>query len=129
MSGHLVTTNGNFRGVQSPKKLGGDLDDSIWVDCEFIECDLSGIIISHAVFSGCRFCDTAFYSAWVFQAKFIDCKFDNCDLAGDFIQAIFVRCRFEKCDFGHADLDGVAKWEGAEAYECVVSDGSLPIVP
>jgi uncharacterized protein YjbI with pentapeptide repeats len=129
MASKLVKTGKIFRDIQKPLELGSDLEDSIWVECEFADCELSGIHIYSAVFFRCYFEESIFYWANAFQAKFIDCKFKRCDLRGDFNEASFVRCGFENCELGDDNLGGEVKWEGAVAHECVIIGDPLPIVP
>jgi uncharacterized protein YjbI with pentapeptide repeats len=129
MASKLITTGKVFRDIKKAKDLGSELGDSIWVDCEFENCELSGVYIYSAIFSRCIFDDVTFYWANAFQSKFIDCQFLSCDLRGDFNDASFVRCRFEKCELSDDNLGGKVEWEGAVAHECIVIGGSLPIVP
>lgn len=129
MPSNLIVSGKKFRRVQKPTELGNELEDSVWVDCEFVDCELSGIYIYNAVFSRCYFEEAIFYWANAFRARFIDCKFLHCDLRGDFTEARFVRCGFERCEVGSDNLGGEVKWKGAIAHECVVSGEALPTAP
>ena len=118
----------NYRGIGEPSELANNLDDSVWVDCEFRECQLSGAGFSGAVFANCQFNEVILYWCMAFRATFIGCRFAQCDLRGAFSEARFVRCEFVKCEVGDNNLGGTTEWEDAVAVECVVSGPPLPIV-
>ena len=122
-----VTTGKAFKGLKKPAELRKDLDHSVWVDCEFVDCEFSGIGLFGSVFSRCSFKEVIFYWASAFQVRFIDCKFIDCDMRGWFDESAFVRCGFENCEVGNDNLGGEVKWENSIAHECVVCGDPLPI--
>ena len=115
------------QGVAKPAALSRDLADSIWVACEFKDCELSGAHISGSVFSDCVFDDVVLYWCHAFRSTFIGCTFRRCDLRGSFDEARFVRSRFEHCQVGDNNLGGTTEWENAVAVECVVIGDPLPL--
>ena len=114
--------------VKSPEKLASNMDSSIWVNCRFDDCDLSGAQISNSMFTECHFKSVCLYWCHAFRAAFIDCEFVDCDLRGAFDEARFVKCRFTDCEVGDNNLGGTTEWEDAVSIECVVRGEALPIV-
>ncbi|MEM9481364.1 MAG: pentapeptide repeat-containing protein [Verrucomicrobiota bacterium] len=114
--------------LKSEKELGREIEDSIWVDSEFSNCQLDGAHIASSIFTNCYFEKTSLYWCHAFRCTFIDCKFVRCDLRGSFDEARFVRCGFVHCEVGENNLGGSTKWENAVAVECVVAGEPLPIV-
>ncbi|MEO0413539.1 MAG: pentapeptide repeat-containing protein [Verrucomicrobiota bacterium] len=107
---------------------GIDLEDSIWNDCQFDKCDISGIYIAGATFRRCNFKETIFYWCSAFASEFIECQFTDCDLRGFFDGAKFRHCEFTNCKIGDDSLGGKTEWENAEAIDCRIVGNPLPIV-
>lgn len=128
MNPSKIRTGEKLRGIKKHTELSRSLDDSIWVDCDLADCDLSGVCIGDAIFTKCHFEVVCLYWCHAFRATFIDCKFVNCDLRGSFDEAKFVRCGFVNCEVGDNNLGGTTEWENAVAVECVVSGSPLPVV-
>ncbi|GAA5495123.1 hypothetical protein Rhal01_01295 [Rubritalea halochordaticola] len=124
---HSIHTGETFKKLTKAEQLGKDLENSIWVDCEFSHCALDGLQIYGAIFTRCHFEKVSLYWCSAFQATFIDCKFLRCDLRGDFIEARFIRCGFDQCETGDNNLGGKTEWTNAVTVECVTST-PLPII-
>ncbi len=104
-----ITKGVNFQEENSAKDLFEDSfdDGGVWIDCRFIDCELSGANIYDSIFENCVFERTCLYWCSIFMTKFINCRFFNCDLRGSFTEVRFEKCHFLNNEVGDNNLGGL----------------------